>query len=161
MTTDPADVNTQTSKKLDVGTSEKYGGSTKDAGFFRNAILKVPEIPTTQSTKGTGTEVKVIANGHVHTADNCRRVKGVWTCFGGGGSYAGYGKSEGILALQVYAILTALSLPVGFDRRFRVFQVSEYGEKIETYKRTEKDEIVDRMGLVGDGAPPPYEGSLL
>lgn len=49
---------------------------------------------------------------------------------------------------------------VGFDRRFRVYQVSEYGEKIETYKRTEKDEIVDRMVLVGDGAPPPYTGTL-
>ncbi|KAG9076913.1 hypothetical protein FRC06_009217, partial [Ceratobasidium sp. 370] len=92
ITTKPADVNPITSGKLDVGTSEKYGGSTKDASFFSNGILKAFEVPSTQTTKGSGTEVKVIANGHVHTADNCCRVKGVWTCFGGGGSYTGYAK---------------------------------------------------------------------
>ncbi|QRV74007.1 hypothetical protein RhiJN_02021 [Ceratobasidium sp. AG-Ba] len=138
---DPADINTKTSTKLDVGKSQKYGGSAKDDGFFDKGILKAFEIPATETTKGSGTEVKVIANGHVHTADNCRRVKGVWSCFNGGSSYAGYGE-------------------VGFDRRFRIFQISEYGEKIETYKRTESGVVIDRMVLVGDGAPPPYEGPL-
>ncbi|CAE6397275.1 unnamed protein product [Rhizoctonia solani] len=141
MSTEPADTNPETSKVLDVGTAGEYGGSPKDAGFFRKAILAAPEVPGTTETKGTGTEVKVIANGHVHTADNCRRVKGVWSCFGGGGSYTGYGKA-------------------GFDRRFRIFQVSQYGEKIETYKRTEKGEVIDKMVLVGEGAPPAYEGAL-
>jgi len=141
MTVDPADIDTKTSKKLDVGTSSTYGGSEKDAGFFQNAILKALEVSDPKTAQGAVPEVKVIANGHVHTADNCHRVKGVWSCFGGGGSYSGYGK-------------------LGFDRRFRVYQVSDYGEKIETYKRTEKDEIVDRMVLVGDGAPSPYEGTL-
>lgn len=55
-------------------------------------------------------------------------------------SYAGYGK-------------------ITFDRRFRVYEISDYGETIRTYKRTEHDEIVDDMILVGKGAPPPYEGT--
>lgn len=54
-------------------------------------------------------------------------------------SYSGYGK-------------------IGFDRRFRVYDILDYGESIKTYKRTDKDEIVDEMVLVGKGAPPPYEG---
>ena len=54
-------------------------------------------------------------------------------------SYSGYGK-------------------IGFDRRFRVYDVSDYGETIRTYKRTEHDEIVDDMVLAGHGAP-LYEGS--
>ncbi len=41
-----------------------------------------------------------------------------------------------------------------FDRRFRVFDISEYGETIKTYKRTEKDEIIDQMTLAGAGAAP-------
>ncbi|KAH7335387.1 Metallo-dependent phosphatase [Rhizoctonia solani] len=141
MSTEPADTNPETSQTLDVGSAKEYGGSPKDAGFFKNAILAAPEVPSTTETKGTGTEVKVIANGHVHTADNCRRVKGVWTCFGGGGSYAGYGK-------------------LGFDRRFRIFQISQYGEKIETHKRTDKGKIIDKMVLVGEGAAPAFEGAL-
>ena len=54
-------------------------------------------------------------------------------------SYAAYGK-------------------IGFDRRFRIYDISDYGETIRTYKRTEHDEIVDDMILSGRGAPPPYEG---
>ena len=54
-------------------------------------------------------------------------------CFDGGSSYSGYGQ-------------------LGFDRRVRVYQLSEYGEKVETYKRTTSGDIVDQMVLVGDGA---------
>ena len=54
-------------------------------------------------------------------------------------SYSGYGK-------------------IGFDRRFRIFDISDYGETIRTYKRTENDEIIDQMNLAGDGAPGPWEG---
>lgn len=50
-------------------------------------------------------------------------------CFDGGSSYSGYGHE-------------------GFDRRVRVFQISEYGEKVETYKRTTSGEVVDREVLV-------------
>lgn len=56
-------------------------------------------------------------------------------CFGGGGSYSSYGK-------------------VGFDRRFRVYEVSDYGETIKTWKRTESEEVVDEMLLAGRGAAP-------
>ena len=49
---------------------------------------------------------------------------------------------------------------VGFDRRFRIYDVSEYGETIRTYKRTENNEVVDDMVLVGRGAPPPFEGVI-
>ena len=50
-------------------------------------------------------------------------------------------------------------IPFRFDRRFRVYDVSEFGETIKTYKRTEKGEIMDEMVLAGKGAPSPYEGS--
>ena len=54
-------------------------------------------------------------------------------------SYSGYGK-------------------VGFDRRFRIFDISDYGETIRTHKRTEHDEILDEMILVGDGSAGSWEG---
>lgn len=31
-------------------------------------------------------EVKVVVNGHCHLSNDCRRIRGVWLCFGGGGS---------------------------------------------------------------------------
>ena len=51
-------------------------------------------------------------------------------CFDGGSSYSGYGKAD-------------------FDRRVRVYQLSEYGEKVETYKRLTTGEVIDRQVLVG------------
>jgi hypothetical protein len=42
-----------------------------------------------------------------------------------------------------------------FDRRFRVYDISDYGETIRTYKRLANDEIVDEMILAGRGAPEP------
>ena len=54
-------------------------------------------------------------------------------CFDGGSSYAGYGQ-------------------LGFDRRVRIYQLSEYGEKVETYKRLTNGDIIDRQVLVGEGA---------
>lgn len=50
-------------------------------------------------------------------------------------SYSGYGK-------------------IGFDRRFRIYDISDFGETIRTYKRTEKDEILDDMILTGKGSAP-------
>jgi hypothetical protein len=44
-----------------------------------------------------------------------------------------------------------------FDRRFRIFDISDYGETIRTYKRTEHDVILDEMILSGRGAV-PFEG---
>lgn len=50
-------------------------------------------------------------------------------CFDGGSSYSGYGRKE-------------------FDRRVRIYQISDFGEKVETYKRTTGGEILDREVLV-------------
>ena len=50
-------------------------------------------------------------------------------------SYSGYGR-------------------IGFDRRFRIYDISDFGETIRTYKRTEKDEVLDEMILTGKGSPP-------
>ncbi|KAH7093919.1 Metallo-dependent phosphatase [Auriculariales sp. MPI-PUGE-AT-0066] len=115
-------------KPLLVGNQfDADGGSKKNDGFFKKAILSAPEgsqpIP----------EVKVIGNGHDHITDFCKRVQGVWFCFGGGGSYAAYGR-------------------LGFDRRYRVYEISDWGETIRSYKRTEFDEIIDDVVLVGKGA---------
>lgn len=45
-----------------------------------------------------------------------------------------------------------------FDRRFRVYDISDYGETIRTYKRTEHDEILDELVLAGRGAAPYNRG---
>ena len=41
-----------------------------------------------------------------------------------------------------------------FDRRFRVYDISDYGETVKTYKRTEHDVILDEFVLAGSGAAP-------
>jgi len=41
-----------------------------------------------------------------------------------------------------------------FERRFRIYDITEFGETIRTYKRTEHDDIVDDMLLAGKSAPP-------
>ncbi|KAF8636425.1 hypothetical protein AX17_003607 [Amanita inopinata Kibby_2008] len=129
------DHDSHSKQPLDVGIHdlEGPGSSTTNGGFFEKGILRAPE--SDHSSSKFAPEVKVIANGHCHVTENCRRVKGVWMCFGGGGSYSGYGR-------------------VGFDRRFRIYDISDYGDTIRTYKRTEKDEIVDEMILAGQGAAP-------
>ena len=76
---------------------------------------------------------KVVANGHCHISGDCRRIEGVWLCFGGGGSYSGYGKAE-------------------FPRRFRVYDLSDLGEKITTFQFTDELKRIDETILTGDGA---------
>jgi len=129
-----ADTDPETGQRLDFGISgqETNGNANTNDGFFEKGILRAYE--SDRSTNRGVPEVKVIGNGHCHLTENCRRVKGVWSCFGGGGSYSGYGK-------------------IGFERRFRVYDISDYGETIRSYKRTEHDEIVDDVVLVGKGAP--------
>ena len=98
-----ADVDPRTGKPLDVGISgqEKHGNAKDTDGFFQKGILKALE--TDHTGKGNALEVKVVANGHCHrigffrflmswpadswmsVTENCRRVSGVWLCFGGGG----------------------------------------------------------------------------
>lgn len=122
-----------------------------NSGFFEQAILSQGELigspvdgaPSppmmdefwegeSEQTHGRS-ETKVIVNGHCHISDDCRRVQGVWMCFGGGAAYSGYGKD-------------------GFERRMRVYQISDFGETIESYKLLDSLQIIDRMVLVGEGA---------
>jgi len=132
-----ADIGPQSKKPLDVGISgqETPGNAKKNGGMFEKGILKAFE--SDHRSNGNVLEVKAIGNGHCHLTENCRRVKGVWQCFGGGSSYSGYGK-------------------IGFDRRFRVYEISDFGETIKTWKRTEHDDIVDEMILAGPGAAPLF-----
>ncbi|KAA1475450.1 Metallo-dependent phosphatase [Dentipellis sp. KUC8613] len=130
----PADLDPKTGRTLDVGIHdmERSGAAKQNGGFFENGLLRAME--SEHSGAGIVPEVKVVGNGHCHLTENCRRVKGVWLCFGGGGSFEGYGK-------------------VGFDRRFRVYDISDYGETIRTYKRLENGDVLDEMVLAGKGAP--------
>jgi hypothetical protein len=129
-----ADTDSRTNRPLDVGIQgDKPGSAKKNDGFFEDGLLKAFE--SDHVAGGSTLEVKAVGNGHCHVTENCRRVKGVWLCFGGGGSYSGYSK-------------------IGFDRRFRIYDISQYGESISTYKRTEKDEVLDHMILAGPGAAP-------
>ncbi|KAJ9115838.1 hypothetical protein QFC22_004980 [Naganishia vaughanmartiniae] len=136
----PADEDPATGQVLDVGTQlpgDGQGNSKTDAGMF-DGLLETFEVDDEEGGGGRVPEVKVIGHGHSHNTDKCRRNHGIWACFGGGGSYSGYGDKD-------------------FERRFRIYQLSDYGEKIETYKRTESGKIVDPMVLVGGGAPAPYQ----
>jgi hypothetical protein len=72
------------------------GQSIDNSGFFTDALLHQKEVdPDPQEPelfRNAKPEVKVTVHGHSHNTDDCRRVEGVWMCFGGGSSYSGYGK---------------------------------------------------------------------
>ncbi|KAI0689492.1 Metallo-dependent phosphatase [Cytidiella melzeri] len=131
-----ADKDPVTGEDLDVGISglEGFGSAKKQDGFFHKGLLAAGE--SEHRAAGTAHEVKVVGNGHSHITENCRRIQGIWNCFGGGGSYSGYGK-------------------IGFDRRFRIYQISDYGETIQTYKHTESTDKLNWQTLSGRGAPGP------
>ncbi|KAI0315885.1 Metallo-dependent phosphatase [Amylostereum chailletii] len=128
-----ADYDPRTGKPLDVGLGdlESSGAAKHNDGMFEKGLLRATESEHTGT--GGAPEVKVVGNGHCHVTENCKRVKGVWMCFGGGGSFEGYSR-------------------VGFDRRFRIYDISDYGETIRTYKRLETGEVIDEMTLSGRGA---------
>lgn len=64
--------------------------------------------------------VRLLVHGHMHNNEDCRRVQGIWLCFGGGASYAGYGK-------------------LGFERRSRVLRIGDWGESIRTWHLYDHD----------------------
>jgi hypothetical protein len=71
-------------KPLDFGRRLDGKGASKTNGhFLEQAILKSMESEEGASSRVP--EVKAIGNGHCHASDNCRRISGVWMCFGGGG----------------------------------------------------------------------------
>ncbi|POV97022.1 hypothetical protein PSHT_14802 [Puccinia striiformis] len=107
-------------KKKPIGLIE--GRLNAEAGdeFFKNAILTTPISDyLSPNTTAFEPEIKVIANGHAHATDTCRKHKGVYHCFSGLSSYSG--------ALDV-------RLARGWERRVRVFEVSNFGEKVETFE---------------------------
>ncbi len=61
-------------------------------------------------------DVEVLVHGHMHNNYDCRRTQGVWICFGGGSSFAGYGDRE-------------------LKRRTRVLEMRKWGEEIVTWHR--------------------------
>jgi hypothetical protein len=95
-------MNPLTGKPLDAGTTglEPAGNAKKNGGFFAKGIMKAME---NSDVENHVREVKVMGNGHCHgttfvclffipiiilysaVTENCRRVSGVWLCFGGGG----------------------------------------------------------------------------
>ncbi|EIW71023.1 hypothetical protein M231_07534 [Tremella mesenterica] len=127
-------------EELDLGVQlDKSGASKHNSGFFYNAIKESYEKGGTDQDEDwfdspKVSEVKVLSHGHCHNTDRCRRVDGVWMCFDGGSSYSGYGQ-------------------LGFDRRVRIYQISSFGETIETYKRLTSGSVIDGQILVGAGAP--------
>ncbi|KAI6149292.1 Metallo-dependent phosphatase-like protein [Pisolithus tinctorius] len=128
------DIDQRTGLPLDIGTSlEGSGAAKKSDGMFEKGLLAALE--SDHRSGAAIPEVKAVANGHCHVTEDCKRIKDVWLCFGGGGSYSGYGRA-------------------GFDRRFRVYEISDYGETIRTYKRSEHDEILNDYILAGQGAAP-------
>ncbi|KAK4057693.1 Phosphatase dcr2 [Microbotryomycetes sp. JL221] len=145
----PIDVGKDGSRLLIGNRYEGAGHPKKNSGFFKQGVIAQKEQVSLEENgpadgwwdgeSGPVTfgrpEVKVIANGHCHISEDCRRVEGTWMCFGGGGSYSGYGKPGG-----------------GFKRRFRVFSLADYGETIETYHLLDDMTITDRVVLVGENA---------
>lgn len=89
-------------------------------GQGRRGLFDALERERNEDTPG----IKLYVHGHMHNNEDCRRVRGVWICFGGGVSYAGYGK-------------------VGFARRARVYQARDFGQTLVTWHRLE-----DRAGRV-------------
>ncbi|KAE8270439.1 hypothetical protein A4X09_0g1886 [Tilletia walkeri] len=106
--TDEADL-----AKAEVGLGETdLRGGQGDRGIF-DAVVKMKEEEER--------DVKAIGFGHNHLNEACRRTKGIWLCFNGGSSYAGYGKPT-------------------FARRVRIFQLSNFGNTISTYHRLDGSE---------------------
>ncbi|KAL7419143.1 Phosphatase dcr2 [Cryptotrichosporon argae] len=138
-----ADTDRASGQHLEMGDQLDTPGSSKhNSGFFYNAIKESYEQGGTDGdVEWFGdekvTEVKVLSHGHCHNTDRCRRVDGVWMCFDGGSSFSGYGL-------------------LGFDRRVRIYTLSDWGETIATYKRLTNGETIDHETLVGAGAPPDW-----
>ncbi|EST09589.1 Phosphoesterase domain protein [Kalmanozyma brasiliensis GHG001] len=65
--------------------------------------------------------VRLLVHGHMHLNSDCRRVNGIWICFGGGSSLAGYGRKD-------------------VQRRARVIVLEQWAAKIRTYHRIDRDD---------------------
>lgn len=77
--------------------------------------------------------VRVLVHGHMHNNADCRRIQGMWICFGGGASYAAYGTTR-------------------LERRCRVYELREHGARIVTWQRTASGARIDDAELTGSAA---------
>ena len=87
---------------MGISDLEGKGSAKGNDGFFDKGLMTALE--SNHRAGGVYQEVKVVANGHCHSTpsfmhrdfrrlnrdrfavtENCRRVKGIWMCFGGGG----------------------------------------------------------------------------
>jgi hypothetical protein len=164
----PVDTDSLTGDALDVGTQlpgDGPGNSKTEGGMFEHGLLQALESEEAEGLEEAATEVKVIGHGHSHSTSNaraqsietdigvadtdkCRRNHGIFLCFGGGGSYSGYGNVE-LVHSFVPSRPGLIFLTNSFERRFRIYELKDYGETIETYKRTESGHVIDRQVLVG------------
>jgi len=108
-----ADRDPPTGKPLDVGISDLEGKQSAKGndGLFQKGLMSALE--SNHRARGIYREVNVAANGHAHrtptsrvtihadsnyicvtVTENCRREKGIWMCFGGGG-YVSYSMVSG------------------------------------------------------------------
>ncbi|PWN47105.1 hypothetical protein IE53DRAFT_270919 [Violaceomyces palustris] len=110
----------------------KGGQSSKgifDAALGINAKVKVSEEAEGGVRAKLYGGIKMFVHGHMHLNEDCRRVRGIWICFGGGSSLAGYGK-------------------IGIKRRSRVIEISEWGQKLKSWHLLELDpQRVDEVML--------------
>jgi hypothetical protein len=90
-----------------MGEKSTVEGAQKKGGVFSAVVAQEQER-----------DVIGFFHGHMHNNAGCRRTSGVWICFNGGSSFAGYGK-------------------LGLERRSRVIQLSKWGEQVDTWHRFE------------------------
>ena len=154
---------------------ERKGSAKGNDGFFEKGLMNALE--SNHRAGGLYREVKVVANGHCHSMSllytvvsvnsttNALQSPRIADVSRASGCVSAAEGAYSLTLTRVFKTLTNSPFSsysgygkVGFDRRFRIFDISEYGETIRTYKRTEDDEVIDRMNLAGDGAPGPWEG---
>ncbi|GAK65509.1 phosphatase dcr2 [Moesziomyces antarcticus] len=99
-----------------VGRQEMVVGSRNETATFEGAQAQPGIFDLVTSLNRAPPGVRLLVHGHMHLNSDCRRVNNVWICFGGGASYAAYGKAD-------------------IQRRARVIEFREWGKDICTYHR--------------------------
>lgn len=106
-----------------VGWRQESAGSV--GGQLRRGIFDAVQRAQDAETPG----IRVYVHGHMHNNGDCRRIRGTWICFGGGASYAAYGR-------------------IGIPRRVRVYELRDHGASIHTWQRTDANERQEATALI-------------
>ena len=171
-----ADIDFPMGKPLDISISglEGKGSAKGNKGFCEKCLMTALE--SNHRARWVYREVKVVTNGHSYRTSvlhitiyrrfklhfclsdrKMPRCQGPLDVFWRWRVRVVFHGIELLESLQVRLIRSYSGFgKVGSDRRFRIFYI--YGETIRTYKRTEHDEILDQMSLVGDGFLELWEG---